>query len=168
MFRKSKNILTWKIPPRIKVHSSKRKCVSNAFSACILCLYCFFCRLVFLCHIWWKWFNSTTIRHDTRLQQQTTTNYSSRVRIFDRLRAFSLQDLFRRYGERKKTIGQQSELLLEAGKQLQDDLKLAARNGNLLNRRYRNLKLRESEFRKVPHTHFFFKYSIKTFVYRMF
>ncbi|KAI9333004.1 hypothetical protein BDR26DRAFT_1010377 [Obelidium mucronatum] len=52
------------------------------------------------------------------------------------------------YGERKKAIGQQSELLLEVGKQLQEDLKQAARGGSRMNRRFRQLRVKENEFRK--------------------
>ncbi|KAJ3007426.1 UNVERIFIED_CONTAM: hypothetical protein HDU68_003512, partial [Siphonaria sp. JEL0065] len=52
------------------------------------------------------------------------------------------------YAERKKAIGQQSELLIEVGKQLQEDLKQAARGGSRMNRRFRQLRVKENEFRK--------------------
>ncbi|KAJ1561713.1 hypothetical protein HK096_003605 [Nowakowskiella sp. JEL0078] len=55
------------------------------------------------------------------------------------------------YQERKKIIGQQALLLMEAGKTLQDELKGV--NGgdtqNRLGRRYRGVKNRENAFRKL-------------------
>ncbi|KAJ3290102.1 hypothetical protein HDU79_003518 [Rhizoclosmatium sp. JEL0117] len=52
------------------------------------------------------------------------------------------------YAERKKAIGQQAHLLLEVGGQLQTDLKEAGRGGARMNRRYRQLRTKENEFRK--------------------
>ncbi|TPX33356.1 hypothetical protein SmJEL517_g03727 [Synchytrium microbalum] len=54
------------------------------------------------------------------------------------------------YAERKKMIGQQSQVLMEAGKQLMEELKLASRTTatRFTNRKFRRVKNRESEFRK--------------------
>lgn len=52
------------------------------------------------------------------------------------------------YADRKKAIGQQAELLKEVGTQLQEDIKMAARSGSRLGRRFRTLRSKESEFRK--------------------
>ncbi|KAI8619637.1 LMBR1-like membrane protein-domain-containing protein [Chytriomyces sp. MP71] len=52
------------------------------------------------------------------------------------------------YAERKKAIGQQSVLLIEVGQTLQDELKLASRGGARMNRRFRQLRTKENEFRK--------------------
>jgi LMBR1 domain-containing protein 1 len=51
------------------------------------------------------------------------------------------------YDERKKTIGQQSGILMEAYKSVSEELKAASR-GNNFNKRYRNIKKKESQFRK--------------------
>ncbi|KAI8897956.1 LMBR1-like membrane protein [Globomyces pollinis-pini] len=51
------------------------------------------------------------------------------------------------YQERKKIIGLQSAILMEAYKQLHEDLKQAARSGRF-ERKYRALKRRENNFRK--------------------
>ncbi|KAI9201893.1 uncharacterized protein BJ171DRAFT_516841 [Polychytrium aggregatum] len=51
------------------------------------------------------------------------------------------------YAERKKMIGEQSQILMEAGKTLQEELKEASRNGKS-NRMMRRLRLKENEFRK--------------------
>lgn len=52
------------------------------------------------------------------------------------------------YADRKKIVGQQSAILMEAYKSISQDLKSAAR-GNGFNRRYRAIKNRENQFRKV-------------------
>ncbi|KAI8834953.1 hypothetical protein BJ741DRAFT_231581 [Chytriomyces cf. hyalinus JEL632] len=52
------------------------------------------------------------------------------------------------YTERKKAIGQQAELLIEVGKNLQEELKVASRGGSRMNRRFRQLRTKENEFRK--------------------
>ncbi|RKO93019.1 LMBR1-like membrane protein-domain-containing protein [Blyttiomyces helicus] len=51
------------------------------------------------------------------------------------------------YQERKTFVGQQAQLLMEAGKTLQEELKDMRRSGNT-GRRYRTVKNRENEFRK--------------------
>ncbi|KAJ3189945.1 hypothetical protein HDU85_000232 [Gaertneriomyces sp. JEL0708] len=51
------------------------------------------------------------------------------------------------YAERKKLIGQHATALIEAGKTLNEDVKVASRGG-VTSRRYRRLKIRENEFRK--------------------
>ncbi|KAJ3186814.1 hypothetical protein HK101_009569 [Irineochytrium annulatum] len=54
------------------------------------------------------------------------------------------------YAERKVAIGQQAGLLLEVGRQLTEDLKGFARQAasTRFNRRWRNLRQKETEFRK--------------------
>ena len=51
------------------------------------------------------------------------------------------------YDERKKIIGQQSQILMETYKTLNQELKSASKSGGF-NRRYRAIKNREKEFRK--------------------
>ncbi|KAJ3296794.1 hypothetical protein HK104_001210 [Borealophlyctis nickersoniae] len=51
------------------------------------------------------------------------------------------------YAERKKVIGQQAQLLMEAGKTLNEEMRAASRTG-AFGRRYRTIKNRENEFRK--------------------
>ncbi|KAJ3097201.1 hypothetical protein HDU97_005086 [Phlyctochytrium planicorne] len=55
------------------------------------------------------------------------------------------------YNQQKIAIGQQAALLIEAGKGIQDELKMYARNAasTRFNRRYRALRTKEGEFRKV-------------------
>ncbi|TPX44035.1 hypothetical protein SeMB42_g04459 [Synchytrium endobioticum] len=54
------------------------------------------------------------------------------------------------YAERKKIIGQQSQILMEAGKQLMEELKVASRTTTtrFTDRKFRRVKNRETEFRK--------------------
>ncbi len=51
------------------------------------------------------------------------------------------------YEERKKKVGEQAGILLEAGKTLGQDIKAASRSGRLGNK-YQRIKNRENEFRK--------------------
>jgi LMBR1 domain-containing protein 1 len=51
------------------------------------------------------------------------------------------------YEERKKVIGQQAGILMEAHKVVSEELKSAAR-GNNFNKRYRTIKKKENQFRK--------------------
>ncbi|KAJ3043789.1 hypothetical protein HDV00_004196 [Rhizophlyctis rosea] len=51
------------------------------------------------------------------------------------------------YAERKKVIGSQAQLLMEAGTTLNQQLREASRSGNF-GKRYRTIKRRENEFRK--------------------
>ncbi|KND02519.1 uncharacterized protein SPPG_02978 [Spizellomyces punctatus DAOM BR117] len=51
------------------------------------------------------------------------------------------------YQEKKKEIGQNAQLLMEAGKTLNEDLKSATRSG-VAGKRWRRIKTRETEFRK--------------------
>ncbi|KAJ3202422.1 hypothetical protein HDU82_007363 [Entophlyctis luteolus] len=52
------------------------------------------------------------------------------------------------YAQRKKLIGERASELLEAGAALQEQLREAARGGARSNRRFRQLRLKENEFRK--------------------